>query len=147
MTNYGTTKKLRVMINCATDTNRLQIFFEAILRLIAIILSIFYDARIILHAVLFLILIDQVMGVTYALKQKKFSWQIFNKVYRKVITYILVIIAAFVYERYLLLSQELYFTKIIGALVGFQEISSAYLTFAKMTGIRVFETIFDKLRG
>jgi len=87
------------------------------------------------------------MGVTYALKTKKFSWQVFNKVYRKVITYILVIIAAFVYERYLLHSQEIYFTKIIGALVGFQEISSAYLTFAKMTGIKVFETIFDKLKG
>jgi len=135
------------MISYAADTSRLQFFFEAILRLIAIILSIFYDARIILHAVLCLILIDQVMGVTYALKTKKFSWQVFNKVYRKVITYILVIIAAFVYERYLLHSQEIYFTKIIGALVGFQEISSAYLTFAKMTGIKVFETIFDKLKG
>ena len=135
------------MINYVTDMERTKICFEFVLRIIAIILSIFYDMRIILHAVLVLILIDQIMGVTYALVKKKFSWQVFNKVYRKVITYILVIIAAFVYERYLLYSEELYFTKIIGALVGFQEIASAYLTFGKMTGIKVFETIFDKLKG
>jgi len=135
------------MINCVSYTDRIQSFWDIILRLAAIILSIFYDSRVILHAVLFLIIIDQIMGVTYALKEKKFNWKIFNKVYRKITTYILVIIAAFIYERYLLFSEELYFTKIIGALVGFQEISSAYLTFAKMTGIRVFETIFNKLKG
>lgn len=142
------------MIELITNTDRFQSFldrfqsfFEVILRLIAVILSIFYDARFIFHAVLCLILIDQAMGVINALIKKEFSWQVFNKVYRKVITYILVIIAAFIYERYLLYSEELYFTKIIGALVGFQEISSAYLTFAKMTGIKVFETIFNKLKG
>lgn len=135
------------MINYVTDMERTKICFEFVLRIIAIILSIFYDMRIILHAVWVLILIDQIMGVTYALIKKKFSWNIFNKVYRKTLTYMLVIMAAFVYERYLLGSESMYFTKIVGALVGFQEIASAYLTFGKMTGIKVFETIFDKLKG
>lgn len=135
------------MINYVADMERTKICFEFVLRIIAIILSIFYDMRIILHAVWILILIDQIMGVTYALIKKKFSWGIFNKVYRKIITYMLVIMAAFVYERYLLNSPEMYFTKIVGALVGFQEIASAYITFAKMTGIRLFEEIFDKMKG
>lgn len=135
------------MIYSNTDPERFQIYWDFILRVIVVILSIFYDMRIILHAVLVLILIDQVMGVTYALSKKQFSWHVFNKVYRKVLIYILVIIAAFIYERYLLFSQEMYFTKIIGALVGFQEIASAYLTFGKMTGIKVFETIFKKIKG
>lgn len=135
------------MINYVADMERTKTCFEFVLRIIAIILSIFYDMRIILHAVLVLILIDQVMGVTYALMKKEFSWQIFNKVYRKTITYMLVIMAAFVYERYLLNSPEMYFTKIVGALVGFQEIASVYITFGKMTGIELFKQIFDKIRG
>jgi len=134
------------MINCATQTNKLQYLFEDILRILFIIFSIFYDVRIILHSVLFLIFIDQIMGVTCALKERKFNWHIFNKVYRKILIYLLVIMATFVYERYLLCSEEMYFTKIIGALVGFQEIASAYFTFAKMTGIKIFENIFDKLK-
>jgi phage-related holin len=135
------------MINYVADMERTKICFEFVLRIIVIILSIFYDMRIILHAVLVLILIDQIMGVTYALVKKKFSWEVFNKVYRKILTYILVIMAAFIYERYLLYSEQMYFTKIIGALVGFQEIASAYLTFGKMTGIKIFEKIFDKIKG
>lgn len=126
---------------------RFHTVLDWILRALSVIVSLFYDARLVLHAVLFLIIIDQVMGVTYALKLKEFSWKTFNKVYRKVITYMAVILAAFVYERYLLNSEAIYFTKIIGALVGFQELSSAYLTFAKMTGINIFEQIFKKIKG
>jgi len=135
------------MINYATDTERIKTCFEFILRIIVIILSIFYDMRMILHAVWVLILIDQIMGVTYALIKKKFDWHTFNKVYRKILTYMLVIMAAFVYERYLLCAENMYFTKIVGALVGFQEIASAYLNFAKITGIELFKHIFDKMRG
>ena len=135
------------MINYATDMERIKTCFEFMLRIITIILSIFYDMRLILHAVWVLILIDQIMGVTYALIKKQFNWHTFNKVYRKIITYMLVIMAAFVYERYLLCAENMYFTKVVGALVGFQEIASAYLTFGKMTGIKVFETIFNKLKG
>lgn len=126
---------------------RFETTLEWILRIVTVILSIFSEARMILHAVLFLILIDQIFGVMYALKNNQFSWKVFNKVYRKVITYILVILAAFVYEKFLLSAEAIYFTKVMAALVGFQEISSAYLTFAKMTGVRVFETIFEKLKG
>lgn len=125
---------------------RFHTVLDWILRALSVIVSLFYDARLVLHAVLFLIIIDQVMGVTYALKLKQFSWKTFNKVYRKVITYMAVILAAFVYERYLLNSEAIYFTKIIGALVGFQELSSAYLTFAKMTGINIFEQIIKKIK-
>ncbi|WP_347839318.1 phage holin family protein [uncultured Draconibacterium sp.] len=125
---------------------RFHTVIDWILRALSVIVSLFYDARLVLHAVLFLIIIDQVMGVTYALKLKQFSWKTFNKVYRKVITYMAVILAAFVYERYLLNSEAIYFTKIIGALVGFQELSSAYLTFAKMTGINIFEQIIKKIK-
>lgn len=125
---------------------KLQVLWDAICRIAIALLTLFYDARIVLSAVLFLICADQVMGVTYALKLKQFSWKTFNKVYRKVITYMAVILAAFVYERYLLNSEAIYFTKIIGALVGFQELSSAYLTFAKMTGINIFEQIIKKIK-
>lgn len=116
-------------------------------RLITAALTLFYDARLVLSAVLFLICIDQVMGVAYAINQKEFSWQRFKKVYRKVITYMAVILAAFVYERYLLNSEQIYFTQIIAALVGFQELSSAYLNFAKMTGIEIFQNILKRIQG
>lgn len=125
---------------------RFQTILDWILRALSMFISLFYDARLVLHAVLFLIIIDQVMGVTYALKLKEFNWKTFNKVYRKVLTYMAVILAAFVYERYLLNSEAIYFTKIIGALVGFQELSSAYLTFAKMTGINIFKQIIKKIQ-
>jgi hypothetical protein len=87
------------------------------------------------------------MGVTYAIRQKSFDWKVFNKVFIKVIIYIAAILAAFVYERYLLGSTEIYFTKIMAAMVGAKEIGSSYLKFAKMTGINVFETIFQKIKG
>ncbi len=87
------------------------------------------------------------MGVAYAIVRDQFSWKEFKKVYRKVLTYMTVILAAFVYERFLLSVEHLYFTQVIGALVGFQELSSAYIKFAKLTGIEVIETLIKKLKG
>lgn len=135
------------MIKLTHHTTSFDSVLDWILRLIAVVISIFSDAKTVLHAVLFLILIDQVFGVVHALRERKFSWKIFNQVYTKVIIYISVILAAFVYERYLLNSQEIYFTKIMAALVGFQELSSSYMTFAKITGIKIFEIIFTKIKG
>lgn len=129
-----------------TNSDPFTLFCDFIARVFVAILAVFSDAKTLLHAVLFLILIDQVIGLSFALKQKHFSWKVFNKVYRKVLIYIAVILAAFVYERYLLGSDAIYFTKIMASLVGFQEISSAYLTFAKMTGFKVFHQIFDKIK-
>lgn len=128
-------------------SSKIQSLLDVFYRIITALLTLFYDARTVLSAVLFLICVDQVMGVTYAIKQKEFSWKEFKKVYRKVITYMAVILAAFVYERFLLKSGSIYFTQIIAALVGFQELSSAYLKFAKLTGIEIIETLIKKLKG
>ena len=87
------------------------------------------------------------MGVTYAIHQKKFSWKTFTKVFIKVIIYMAAILAAFVYERFLLNSELIYFTKIVASLVGAKEIASSYTKFAKMTGIEIFETIWEKLKS
>lgn len=135
------------MMNIFTNSEPTNRLIDWFISLISVILSMFYDARVVLHAVLFLICIDQVMGVTFALKNKLFSWGKFNKVFTKVILYIAAILAAFVYERYLLNSQEIYFTKIMAALVGAKEVSSSYIKFASMTGIKVFESIFEKIKG
>lgn len=137
---------MKSMIANFTNSDPLSLFYEFFIRVIVAVLAVFSDARTLLHAVLFLIMIDQVMGVTFAIKDNKFNWHEFNKVYRKVLIYISVILAAFIYERYLLGSDAIYFTKIMASLVGFQEISSAYVKFAKMTGIKVFQKIFDKIK-
>ena len=137
---------VRNMIANLTNSDPFTLFYELIVRVFVAVLAVFSDAKTLLHAVLFLIVIDQVIGVTYALKEKQFCWKVFNKVYRQVLIYIAVILAAFVYERYLLGSDAIYFTKIMAALVGFQEVSSSYLTFAKMTGIQVFQKVFDKIK-
>lgn len=87
------------------------------------------------------------MGVSYAIAKKCFSWKVFNKVFLKVLIYMSVIMSTFVYEKYLLNASDLYFTKAIAALVGFRELSSSYMTFAKLTGVQLFEQIFNKIKG
>lgn len=128
-------------------TERYNSIIDWFFSVVSLLLSCFYDARIVLHAVLFMIVIDQIMGVTYALNQKKFTWRKFSKVFTKIIIYIAAILAAFVYERYLLDSEPIYFTKIVAALVGAKEIASSYTKFAKMTGIEIFETIWQKIKS
>ncbi len=110
-------------------------------KIIASILSLFYDARVVLSAVLVLILLDQIVGVTYAVSKKQFCWKKFNKVFIKVIMYMVVIISSFVYERFLLSSSEIPFTKIIGALVGAKELGSSYMTFKKFSGVDLKEAL------
>lgn len=127
-------------------TDRLQHIIEWILRTFAAVIGIFSEAKNLFHAVLFLIVIDQIMGVIRALKLKEFSWKIFNKVYRKVIIYMVVIMATYVYEKFLLGSDSIYFTKIISAIIGFQELSSAYLNFAKLTGFKLLDLFLDKIK-
>jgi len=127
--------------------DRIDTFCDFIARLFILVLSIFIDARLIFHAVLFLIAIDQVFGVTYAIVKKCFSWKAFNKVFIKVLIYMSVIMSTFVYEKYLLNGLDLYFTKAIAALVGFRELSSSYMTFAKLTGFELFESILNKIKG
>ena len=115
--------------------------------MLVLVLSIFIDAKLIFHAVLFLIAIDQIFGVAYAIVKKCFKWKIFNKVFLKVLIYMSVIMSTFIYEKYLLNGVDLYFTKAIAALVGFRELSSSYMTFAKLTGVEIFETIINKIKG
>jgi|GEM_PF-2378119 len=139
-------KKNQEMIELINPGDKINSVIDWFFSTITLILSLFYDARIVLHAVLFLIVIDQVMGVTYALNKKKFSWKTFSKVFMKIIIYIAAILAAFVYERYLLNSEPIYFTKIVAALVGAKEIVSSYTKFAKMTGIEIFQMIWEKIK-
>lgn len=126
---------------------RIDTFFDYIAKIFVLVLSIFIDARLIFHAVLFLIAIDQVMGVTYALVKKCFSLKAFSKVFLKVLLYMSVIMSTFIYEKYLLNNGDLYFTKIIAALVGFKELSSSYMKFVQLTGIELFESILNKIKG
>jgi len=125
---------------------RIDTCLDWLTKLFVLILSIFIDARLIFHAVLFLIMIDQIMGITYAIAKKCFSWKAFNKVFLKVLIYMSVIMSTFIYEKYLLNGVDLYFTKAIAALVGFRELSSSYMTFAKLTGVQLFEQIFNKIK-
>jgi phage-related holin len=134
------------MLNTCTNPDPVSVLIDFFLKIVVVILATFSEARTILHSILFLILIDQVMGVTLALKMNQFSWKTFNKVYRKVITYMCVVLATFAYERYILNSEGIYFTRIMAGIVGFQELSSAYLTFTKMTGFKIIEKFIDKIK-
>ena len=134
-----------MIINAIQD--KMDVCFDYIVKVFVLVLSIFIDGRVIFHAVLFLIAIDQIMGVTYAVAKNCFSWKVFNKVFLKVLIYMSVIMSTFIYEKYLLNGADLYFTKAIAALVGFRELSSSYMTLAKLTGVQLFEQIFNKIKG
>jgi hypothetical protein len=127
--------------------DRIDNLFDYLAKVFVLVLSIFIDARLIFHAILFLIVIDQIMGVTYAVVKKCFSLKIFSKVFLKVLLYMSVIMSTFIYEKYLLNGADLYFTKIIAALVGFKELSSSYQKFVQLTGIELFESILNKIKG
>lgn len=94
---------------------------------------IFEEVDYLLLSVLVLIVIDQITGVWKALKNKEFKWKFFNKVYAKMILYLVVLIATYVYEHFVIGVESHYFTKGLAAIIGFQELASTYLNISEIT--------------
>jgi phage-related holin len=114
--------------------------------MITIVLGIFSEARTLFHAILFLILIDQVTGVVRACLRKEFSWHTFNKVYRKVLLYLALLMAVFVFERYLIETGSIFFTKAFASLIGFQELASSFINVSKATGSDLLEKTIKRIK-
>lgn len=127
--------------------NRVSNLIENIVRAFVFILLLFEEIKPILIAVIFLIVVDQVTGLWKALKFKKFSWKTFNNLYTKMILYLTVIIATYVFCEFILELEEHYFTKGIASVIGFQELSSSYLNVSDITGKKYIKEYCDKIRS
>jgi len=106
----------------------------------------FEDVKHLLISVLVLITIDQITGVWRACKKREFKWKIFNKVYAKMILYMIALIAVFIYEHFIIGVTSHYFTKGLATIIGFQELSSTYLNISKITGTNILGDYVNKLR-
>lgn len=119
---------------------------EAIAKLIVLILSIFAEAQYLFVTVMVLIWLDQIAGTTRALVKKQFNWRKFNKVFVKILVYLTVIMATFVYEKFLIQNTSLVFTKGISGLIGFRELASIYNNASQAIGIDLFTTLIQKFK-
>ena len=120
--------------------------FSAILKAFLFIFLLFEDVKHLLISVLVLVTIDQITGVWKACKKKNFKWRIFNKVYAKMILYMLALIAVFIYESFIIGITSHYFTKGLSAIIGFQELASSYLNISVITGTNVLGNYVKKLK-
>lgn len=109
-------------------------FGKLILQAIAVVIAFFAEAKNLFHGVLVLILIDQLTGFLKALINRNFNWKKFNQVFKKVIMYLSAIIATFVFEKLLLESNDIFFSKAISSLIGFRELVSVYKNVSEATG-------------
>lgn len=109
-------------------------FIDSILKVFSLIFLMLQDIKPVLLGVAILIVADQVTGVWKAINQKSFNWKTFKKLYIKLILYLGSIILAYIYEGMILGIDEYYLTKGVGAVVGFQELSSFYLNVSAITG-------------
>ena len=121
------------MVILHTIYERLQTLADMFVKVLMFILILFEEVKMVLIAVLILITFDQFTGVWKAISLKQFNWRCFNKVYTKVILYLIVLIATFFYECYILELTGHYFTKGLAAVIGFQELSSVYLNISEVT--------------
>ncbi len=129
---------------------------EWILRIFTVLMSyvlgVFYEVRMLFHVIVFLIVLDQVLGVCKAIKLKEFDWQIFKRWVWKFIGYFCVMMATFAFEEHLLYDNAIeahshFFTKSVTTLIGFQELVSIYVNATKLTGITLFENIINRFRN
>jgi phage-related holin len=108
---------------------------------------IFEEVNTILLSVLVLITIDQITGVWKACSLRQFKWKVFSKLYAKIILYMIVLIATFIYETYIIGINSHYFTKGLAAIIGFQELSSTYLNISIITGTDFLSSYLKKFRN
>lgn len=92
-------------------------------------------------------MVDQFTGVFKALYLKQFTWSKFNRLYVKIILYLTVIMATFIYGEFILQLHSHYFTKGIAAVIGFQELSSSYLNVTAITGKKYIYEYIQKLKN
>lgn len=123
---------------------KIDSLFDAFWKVLAVIILVFQEIKMVLLGATILIVIDQISGVWKALKKGQFSWKSFSRVYAKLILYLFCIIACFVYEEMILETHAHYLTKGIGAVIGFQELSSIYLNVSVITGTNFLKEYLQK---
>lgn len=123
---------------------RLDTFWDAFVKMMALIFLIFQEIRMVMIGVTILIIADQISGVWRAFKTSKFEWRKFNRFYTKIILYLICILVFYVYENMILELPGHYFTKGVGAVIGFQELSSIYLNVSSITGTNFLKNWIKK---
>lgn len=111
-----------------------------------LLLVILQEIQLILFALIFLIVANQITGVWKALKNKEWCWQKFKKLYVKLVLYLLCVIVFFVFEEYILQTHSHWLTKGIAAVIGFQEIASTYLNVSIITGTDFLNEYIKKIK-
>lgn len=124
--------------------HRFNTIWDSLVKVLALVALMFQEIKMVCIGVTFLIIVDQLTGVWKACKTSTFKWSDFNKVYAKLILYLFCIIACFVYEELILETSVHYFTKGVGAVIGFQELSSIYLNVSVITGTNFLNDYIKK---
>jgi len=126
--------------------NRATNFFDYLWKAFLVILMLFEEVRFLLTGVIVLIVADQLTGVFKALYLHEFEWKKFYRLYVKMILYLTVLLATFIYEEYILELDHHFFTKGLATVIGFQELSSCFLNVTEITGKKYIIEFLNKIK-
>ena len=133
-------------IRIPDSTKYYLVVMDTSLKLMAVIASIFSEAKILYYAIIILILCDQITGVAKAVSKSEFNWKEFNKLYKKIIVYLVVISGTLIFEKILIGNTSIIFTKAISAIIGFQELASSYINASEAVGYDLFKKMIEKMK-
>lgn len=111
-----------------------ELLYESTLKAIIFVALFFEDIKIIVTATMILIAFDQFTGVWKAVNAQEFQWSKFNKLYTKLILYVVALMVTYILEKQILNTQEFPFTKGLGIVIGTQEVISTYGNISSITG-------------
>ena len=122
------------------------ILFENILKVIIFVALFFEDIKLIVIAMMLLITIDQFTGVWKAIRFKEFNWKKFNRLYTKLILYIIALMATYILEKQIINTNEYPFTKGLAIIIGTQEVISIYSNISITTGKKYIKEYISVLK-
>ena len=140
--------RISIMVeNLVTQIRELTIeLLEAVIKAFIFVLLFFEDIKLIVIAMMLLIAFDQFTGVWKAIKFKEFNWKKFNRLYTKLILYIIALMATYILEKQIITTDEYPFTKGLAIIIGTQEVISIYSNISITTGKKYIKEYVNVLK-
>lgn len=120
---------------------------EYILKAIIFVALFFEDIKFIVIAMMVLIGFDQITGVWKVVRQHTFEWKKFNRLYTKLILYILALMATYILEKQIINTDAYPFTKGLAIIIGSQELISIYINISDITGKKYIKEYVDTVKN
>lgn len=120
---------------------------EYILKSIIFVALFFEDIKFIVIAMMVLIGFDQITGVWKVIRQHTFEWKKFNRLYTKLILYILALMATYILEKQIINTDSYPFTKGLAIIIGSQELISIYINISDITGKKYIKEYVDIVKN